>query len=639
MTVTCPQCRDETPLVEGRAGSLEPAFNINSLREAFDKLQVENETDDGTTETTTTLVPVESPISCRKHRSQSLDLHCQDCDVLVCRDCLLDSTDHFGHKYTYVSKLGTERRLELVAQVSEFARFGERIAAKMDEISQLKATVNQHEASTVQATLDAFATLSDVLESAKRNVLSLLHEAMQNKRETLNSQEQVLQELHHKLQCEVEELNTVVATYSNQQLFLTWPHTKETIHNLTESLQLLPSCPLGRADIIAGINTITPEALQVACEQALKFLYVVDISKTKISGDGLHFAQTFKDARFHIKLYDMHDDPYVLLQQGCLTAELKSLRNDLITSATIIQVDPSQYTGTYTVKTCGRYELSICLDRQHVPNSPLPIYVTKPPHHIWVRIAEISTLQQPTGLAIVGERVYVAEHGGNRVTIFNSKLEKLHSIEGLVAPSEITVDEELNLYVCTVGDHQLRKLGADDSLKKIIGGEGNGKYNFQFPNGNCFHHRKLYVCDSENNRIKVYDSDLNLLKVYGKKGKRAGEFDFPCDIDIDSNEMIYVVDGHNHRLQVFNSNWEHQRIIGKRGTCPGELLQPVSVCISNRQIFITEYANNRISVFSVLGQFLATFGERYLKEPEGLAIDQDGFVYVSHSRKNVLVFC
>ena len=56
-------------------------------------------------------------------------------------------------------------------------------------------------------------------------------------------------------------------------------------------------------------------------------------------------------------------------------------------------------------------------------------------------------------------------------------------------------------------------------------------------------------------------------------------------------------------------------------------------CVSGDYVYVTEYYNNRVSVFLTSGEFVHSFGEERsgrgeLKDPYGIAIDRDGFVFV-----------
>ena len=50
-------------------------------------------------------------------------------------------------------------------------------------------------------------------------------------------------------------------------------------------------------------------------------------------------------------------------------------------------------------------------------------------------------------------------------------------------------------------------------------------------------------------------------------------------------------------------------------------------------MYVAEYCNNRVSVFRTSGEFVHSFGKKgsdrgEFDDPYGIAIDQDGFVFV-----------
>ena len=194
------------------------------------------------------------------------------------------------------------------------------------------------------------------------------------------------------------------------------------------------------------------------------------------------------------------------------------------------------------------------------------------------------------------------------------------------------------MYATTFLDHKLHKFNKEGALLKSVGGEGKEPGQLISPNGNRVRGNKVFVCDSGNHRIQVFDTELNLLGVIGRKGKKSGSFDFPAAVDFDSNGTAYIVDSHNHRIQVMNPGGKFLYTFGKKGSVPGELHKPVNIKVKGQLLYLTEEMNNRVSVFHTSGQFVTTFGENYLQEPEGLAIDEDGFVYVTSHESSVLIF-
>ena len=68
----------------------------------------------------------------------------------------------------------------------------------------------------------------------------------------------------------------------------------------------------------------------------------------------------------------------------------------------------------------------------------------------------------------------------------------------------------------------------------------------------------------------------------------------------------------------------------KEGRAPGELLSPSGLAIheETHQIFVTNYNNGRVEIFSETGEFISQLGVGQLSEPYGIAIHGDS-LYVS----------
>ncbi len=93
----------------------------------------------------------------------------------------------------------------------------------------------------------------------------------------------------------------------------------------------------------------------------------------------------------------------------------------------------------------------------------------------------------------------------------------------------------------------------------------------------------------------------------------------------------------NHRIQVLTPGGKHIRyIIGELCLIPRErVIRPCSPA-NHRG---TDVANQCISVFKTTGEFVTTFGEgKCVEYLESIAIDDDGFVYVTDSRAHIKKF-
>ena len=85
--------------------------------------------------------------------------------------------------------------------------------------------------------------------------------------------------------------------------------------------------------------------------------------------------------------------------------------------------------------------------------------------------------------------------------------------------------------------------------------------------------------------------------------------------------------------------------MGGVGDGRGELKEPWGVAIdSSDRVYVSEWGNHRVSVFTLEGQFVTSFGGEgegpgQFKCPRGLAVDSSGVVYVCDiSNKRVQMF-
>ena len=210
------------------------------------------------------------------------------------------------------------------------------------------------------------------------------------------------------------------------------------------------------------------------------------------------------------------------------------------------------------------------------------------------------------------------------------EINSLHSIrelKKLPGAFELTQDLDCNLYVTNVEDHQLIKLNSAGRVIKVVGQLGQGKAEFNFPNGlRVRKNDELYVCDCRNNRVQVFDLDLNFKRSLGKKGTGKGQFNHPLDVNFDLTGNIYVTETNNHRIQVFSPNSErHIHTIQGDAT-----FQPVSLFTHGNHMYVTDSGHHEVRVIDTESrEFILKFGYGDLRSPEGITIDKDGFVYVT----------
>ena len=178
--------------------------------------------------------------------------------------------------------------------------------------------------------------------------------------------------------------------------------------------------------------------------------------------------------------------------------------------------------------------------------------------------------------------------------------------------------------------------GSTGRVLKVVGKLGNGKGEFEHPNGlRVSKNNELYVCDSHNHRVQVFDLDLNFKRSFGKKGAGKGQFNSPLDVNFDSIGNIYVTEEVNHRIQVFSPHSE-RHIHTIKGDAA---FKPVSLFTHGNHMYVTDFDHHEVRVIDTESrEFISKFGSEYLYKPEGITIDRDGFVYVTSHSSKILIF-
>jgi len=622
-TISCPECRKETQVPGNDVNNFPTAFHINRLIEVYKAMEKDKE-----------LVPC-----CEKHNHQPLALYCETCEAVICRDCVLADRHHANHEYGYVVPLAEKYKKAILNMLKPLQQRQADISQALAQISATKSRIVESKAEMAKEINDAFAALIDVIQEERDVLLQRMEGIMEKKRDAVAAQEKELESTQVELQKVTSSVEHTVNNARKEGFLLEKKQIAAKIKHITEKAQGLTLSPVEKPDM--GVQVVDTRMLRNVCKEFSFTYQLANPSKCTAEGDGLQSTETDKVTTVKIHLVNSKGNPCNTTGKQKVAVKLKSLRQGSITTADVTFLSPGQYEASYKAETRGRHELSIKVNDVHIPNSPFPVSIQKPVHQLKVPVAVIPGLNNAAGLAYSNGEVFALEYDGCRLNVLSCKEWKIVRTIGegyLRGPTEVAVDHQSNVYVCTAGDHKLHKLNKEGMLLKSVGGEGNEPGKFRFPNGNRVRGNKLFVCDSRNHRIQIFDTELNLQRIIGSQGTKSGRFDFPADVDFDSNGTAYIVDFYNHRIQAMTPDGRSLYTIGKKGSAAGELHEPVCIQVRDQLLYLTEKMNNRVSVFRTSGQFVTTFGGGYLQKPEGLTIDEDGFVYVTSHESKVLVF-
>ena len=145
----------------------------------------------------------------------------------------------------------------------------------------------------------------------------------------------------------------------------------------------------------------------------------------------------------------------------------------------------------------------------------------------------------------------------------------------------------------------------------------------------------IAVGDGNNHRVQVFDGSRRHLLSIGRLGREDRQFVNPCCVTVDAKHRIWVVDT-AAEVQVFDADGTHLLTFGSPGSGEGELLRPgiPFVDLSRDEVYIPDFGNRRVSVFSTDGTWLRHYDRKLNDE---LRFDEVNLVVVDRAGRLFVV--
>ena len=237
----------------------------------------------------------------------------------------------------------------------------------------------------------------------------------------------------------------------------------------------------------------------------------------------------------------------------------------------------------------------------------------------------------PIGLAAAGDGFWVSDGDHNRVVRIDATGKLIKVIDSLDRPmhiaengGQLVIPQYGNDEVIRFREKTTLRANPETILISLLD-------SLDAPAGADINQNEIAIADFYNNRVH-YGNEANEWIIFGKKGGAAGEFNYPTDVQI-TQDAIWVADAYNNRLQKFSKDGQHQLTVGE-----GLKMNAVTgVYVSGRQVFATDFENDRVLVFGLDGTFEQEL-KKDISKPTDMIVKEGKLVIANYKSSSLSTY-
>ena len=536
------------------------------------------------------------PLMCAKHPKEDLKFYCDTCQCLVCRDCI--ALEHSDHTRVYPENVVEREKESLSETVKEAGDAITKLETAITSRESIKKLIETQRDEVNEKITEEFKKIYISIQEREKALFDKCQKMTNHKLTVLSTEIEEMQNLKENL-----TFSSLIAAESQSRTPAELLSTKKPIQEylqtrLTAFVRL--DLESGESDDISVAFDKT--ALDKAISNLGSVLGGCDPAQCTVE-DGLAIPLTTLKKNMEIKFALRNSIGELVCEKVPVVASLKTGKNGSVRSADVRFIVDGHILLCFMPAVVGEHEFTIKVKKKHIAHSPYKIWSRQGAAH-----RRITSSKQT--FYVDGSAMGVAVHHNGDVFASN--------------------------YNCGY----VQVFSCDGSEKLRIGSRGSGDGQLNGPFGLTIVDEVLYVVDSNNCRVQKFTLTGKYLGQFGSRGLGlGGQFKNPFGICSDSKGRVLVADYGSNRVQVFTTDGT---FVSSIVICSGSgyyRQEPYDVAVDNTgNIHVTLYYSNYVAVYSSDGKQVTTYGSGDLRSPTGIAIDEEGYRYVSDSRNRILIF-
>ena len=306
--------------------------------------------------------------------------------------------------------------------------------------------------------------------------------------------------------------------------------------------------------------------------------------------------------------------------------------------ANVVDNKDGTYSASLTPQVCGAHELSVTIETEPIRGSPFPLYVRQQRDYANMAQQSCFTASGPYDVAVDDKGfLYVALYSQHCIDVLDQQGTVIRTIgtrgspgsgDGqFLSPTGVAVQGDV-LYVADYSNHRVQKLTTSGEFLLKFGTQGSGDGQLINVRGICVDAGgRIFVSEYNNKRVSVFEP--------------CGTFAYhithntissPWGMAFDLAGNLHVVDHNNNTVSIFTPEGKYI------SQCNSQVQRPIGITIDeNGYKFIGEYYNNRLSILGPDNNLVRAI--QGFQNTSGVTMDKDGYVYIcSYGTNHVLKY-
>ena len=299
LVLSCPNCRQLTPVPANGVAGLQPAFLINHLLDIAEDLRREKEapaSTEGADTSYASLPPSQEEVSfCSEHGEEKLKLYCETCGELICLHCALNTGKHHKHDYVPLKEGFEQYKNEISSLLEPIKKLLSSVNEVLTQFERRSGEISDQRAAVEADIHTAINELHQVLDVRRTELIGRLDHLTQRKLKDLATQIYRVETIHTQLKSCLDYTEKSIETECQGDALKMKTTIVKQIKELSTTVQPATLQPNTEADIAfsasANITASCSQVGRVALPSGSP-----DPSKCHISGKGLEVAEVGQKA-------------------------------------------------------------------------------------------------------------------------------------------------------------------------------------------------------------------------------------------------------------------------------------------------------------------------------------------------------